>query len=104
MHLTFRKHKCRKKKNNSDNKGFKRLNTRLYEKKHMCTLHYQIMLNCFSMASGLGINLKKSHLLGVGVSNDMISHAAGFLGCGVLKLPFKYLGVTVGGSMSKVNA
>jgi hypothetical protein len=43
MHLTFRKHKCRKKKNNSDNKGFKRLNTRLYEKKHMCTLHYQIM-------------------------------------------------------------
>ncbi|GKG44726.1 hypothetical protein Tco_0486164, partial [Tanacetum coccineum] len=29
---------------------------------------------------------------------------AGFLGCGVLKTPFKYLGITVGGSMSKVNA
>nr|GFA35260.1 RNA-directed DNA polymerase, eukaryota [Tanacetum cinerariifolium] len=50
------------------------------------------------------INLKKSHLLGVGVSNDLISHAAGLLGCGVLKPPFKYLGIIVGGSMSKVNA
>nr|GFA61743.1 RNA-directed DNA polymerase, eukaryota [Tanacetum cinerariifolium] len=62
------------------------------------------MLNCFSTASGLGINLKKSHLLGVGVSNDLISHAAGLLGCGVLKPPFKYLGIIVGGSMLKVNA
>nr|GEW18794.1 RNA-directed DNA polymerase, eukaryota [Tanacetum cinerariifolium] len=62
------------------------------------------MLNYFSMASGLGINLKKSHLFGVGVSNDLISHAAGLIGCGVLKPPFKYLGIIVGGSMSRVNA
>ncbi|GKC96040.1 RNA-directed DNA polymerase, eukaryota [Tanacetum coccineum] len=62
------------------------------------------MLKCFAMASGLGINLNKSHLLGVGVPNDTVSLAAGFLGCGVLKTPFKYLGITVGGSMSKVNA
>nr|GEU75146.1 RNA-directed DNA polymerase, eukaryota, reverse transcriptase zinc-binding domain protein [Tanacetum cinerariifolium] len=62
------------------------------------------MLNCFSMASGLGINLKKSHLLGVSVSDDLISHVAGLLGCRVLKPPFKYLGIIVGGSMSKVNA
>nr|GFB09744.1 RNA-directed DNA polymerase, eukaryota [Tanacetum cinerariifolium] len=48
--------------------------------------------------------IKKSHLLGVGVSNDLISHAVGLLGCGVLKPPFKYLGIIVGGSMSKVNA
>nr|GEU38082.1 RNA-directed DNA polymerase, eukaryota [Tanacetum cinerariifolium] len=48
------------------------------------------------------INLKKSHLLGVGVSNDLISHAAGLLGYEVLKPPFKYLGIIVGGEDRKI--
>ncbi|GJZ73395.1 RNA-directed DNA polymerase, eukaryota, partial [Tanacetum coccineum] len=61
-------------------------------------------LNCFSLASGLVINLKKSQILGVGVQDEFISDAATFLGCSILKTPFKYLGVSVGGNMSMVNA
>nr|GEZ12331.1 putative RNA-directed DNA polymerase, eukaryota, reverse transcriptase zinc-binding domain protein [Tanacetum cinerariifolium] len=62
------------------------------------------MLTCFSMASGLSINLQKSQLLGVGVHGDVVSDAVAFLGCSILKTPFKYLGVTVGGNMSKISA
>lgn len=61
------------------------------------------MLHCFSLASGLKINLQKSQLLGVGVASDILIDAAGSIGCSVMKAPFKYLGVLVGGNMSKIN-
>nr|GEV67311.1 RNA-directed DNA polymerase, eukaryota [Tanacetum cinerariifolium] len=51
------------------------------------------MLHCFSLASGLKINLQKSQLLGVGVTNDSVIAAAGSIGCSIIKTPFKYLGV-----------
>ncbi|GJS58306.1 RNA-directed DNA polymerase, eukaryota [Tanacetum coccineum] len=54
------------------------------------------ILHCFSLSSGLKINLKKSQLLGVGTSNDSITAAALKLRCSVMKTPFKYLGVMVG--------
>ncbi|GKA88918.1 RNA-directed DNA polymerase, eukaryota [Tanacetum coccineum] len=50
------------------------------------------------------INLKKSQLLGIGVHCATISNAASSIGCAVLKPPFKYLVVMVGGNMSRVNA
>ncbi|GJT17785.1 RNA-directed DNA polymerase, eukaryota, reverse transcriptase zinc-binding domain protein [Tanacetum coccineum] len=62
------------------------------------------VLHCFFLSSGLKINVKKSHLLGVGVPNDNITSAAMNLGCSVMKTPFKYLGVMVGGDMSKIKA
>ncbi|GJX57117.1 RNA-directed DNA polymerase, eukaryota [Tanacetum coccineum] len=62
------------------------------------------MLHCFSLSSGMVINLKKSQLLGIGVHCATISNAASSIGCAVLKPPFKYLGVMVGGNMSRVNA
>ncbi|GKB12941.1 RNA-directed DNA polymerase, eukaryota [Tanacetum coccineum] len=62
------------------------------------------VLHCFSLASGLKINVKKSHLLGVGVSNDATVAAATNLGCAIMKAPFKYLGVMVGGNMSRIDA
>ncbi|GJS62440.1 RNA-directed DNA polymerase, eukaryota [Tanacetum coccineum] len=62
------------------------------------------ILHCFSLLSGLKINLKKSHLLGVGTSNDTITAAALNLGCSVMKTPFKYLGVMVGGNSSTIKA
>ncbi|GJT61613.1 RNA-directed DNA polymerase, eukaryota [Tanacetum coccineum] len=46
---------------------------------------------------------KKSHLLGVGIPNDSIAIAASTLGCSVMKTPFKYLGVMVGGNMSNIK-
>ncbi|GKD37778.1 RNA-directed DNA polymerase, eukaryota [Tanacetum coccineum] len=62
------------------------------------------MLYCFSLASGLKINLQKSNLLGVGVTGSLVNEAAASIGCSVMKAPFKYLGVMVGGNMSKINA
>ncbi|GKD15265.1 RNA-directed DNA polymerase, eukaryota [Tanacetum coccineum] len=62
------------------------------------------VLHCFFLSSGLKINVKKSHLLGVGIPNANISSAAKNLGCSVMKTPFKYLGVLVGGNMSKIKA
>ncbi|GJY97028.1 RNA-directed DNA polymerase, eukaryota [Tanacetum coccineum] len=55
------------------------------------------MLHCFSLSSGLKINLKKSQLLGVGVASDLLTEAVVNIGCSVMKTPFKYLGVMVGG-------
>nr|GEY51299.1 RNA-directed DNA polymerase, eukaryota, reverse transcriptase zinc-binding domain protein [Tanacetum cinerariifolium] len=44
------------------------------------------------------------YLLGVGVSNDATVAAATNLDCAIMKAPFKYLGVMVGGNMSRIDA
>ncbi|GKA06528.1 RNA-directed DNA polymerase, eukaryota [Tanacetum coccineum] len=62
------------------------------------------VLHCFSLTSGLKINVHKSQLLGVGVPPDIIEAAAHSLGCSVMKTPFKYLGVPVGGNMHSIKA
>nr|GEW03647.1 hypothetical protein [Tanacetum cinerariifolium] len=48
--------------------------------------------------------LLKSHLLGVGIPASCVHEAATSLGCSVMKAPFKYLGIMVGGNMSLVKA
>ncbi|GJW17983.1 hypothetical protein Tco_0025419 [Tanacetum coccineum] len=55
------------------------------------------ILHCFSLLSGLSINLKKSNLLGVRVRSEYVKDAAVNLGCLTMKTPFKYLGVMVVG-------
>nr|GFA78975.1 RNA-directed DNA polymerase, eukaryota [Tanacetum cinerariifolium] len=62
------------------------------------------ILKCFSLLSGLSINLNKSHLLGVGVPDNLLTTTALFFGCSVMIYPFKYLGVKVGDNMSLVKA
>nr|GEX38290.1 putative RNA-directed DNA polymerase, eukaryota, reverse transcriptase zinc-binding domain protein [Tanacetum cinerariifolium] len=62
------------------------------------------MLRCFSLMSGLSINLKKSHLLGVGITASCLHEATTSLGCSVMKALFKYLGIMVGGNLSLVKA
>ncbi|GKE60295.1 hypothetical protein Tco_1510662, partial [Tanacetum coccineum] len=52
----------------------------------------------------LSINVSKSKLLGVVVSEDRVVQAANRIGCGVLKAPFAYLGSKVGGNMSRVKS
>ncbi|GJZ99921.1 RNA-directed DNA polymerase, eukaryota [Tanacetum coccineum] len=61
-------------------------------------------LRCFSLLSGLSINIKKSHLLGVGIPASYVNEAASSIGCSVMKALFKYLGVMVGGNASLVKA
>nr|GEV78470.1 RNA-directed DNA polymerase, eukaryota [Tanacetum cinerariifolium] len=58
----------------------------------------------FSLLSGLSINLIKSNLLGVGVCSEVVKAAAVNLRCLVMKTPFKYLGVLVGGNCATSQA
>ena len=62
------------------------------------------MLKCFYLASGLKINLQKSHILGAGVSDEDIRYGAFLIGCDIMHTPFKYLGVLVGTPMSRTSA
>nr|GFA35201.1 RNA-directed DNA polymerase, eukaryota [Tanacetum cinerariifolium] len=50
------------------------------------------------------INLKKSHILGLGIRGSTVSEAASSLGCSVMKTPFNYVGIMVGGNMSLVKS
>nr|GEX72077.1 RNA-directed DNA polymerase, eukaryota [Tanacetum cinerariifolium] len=51
----------------------------------------------------MSINIHKSHLLGIEVSDVSVSEAANQIGCSVMKAPFRYLGIMVGGNMSLVK-
>nr|GEX32519.1 RNA-directed DNA polymerase, eukaryota [Tanacetum cinerariifolium] len=62
------------------------------------------ILRCFSLISCMLINIHKSHILGVGIPDNTVSEAASLLGCAILKTPFKYLGIMVGGNMSLTKA
>nr|GEY11908.1 RNA-directed DNA polymerase, eukaryota [Tanacetum cinerariifolium] len=53
------------------------------------------------MGFGLKINVDKSNVLGVGVSPKEVAQMASIIGCEVSKFLFKYLGVPVGGNMSR---
>nr|GEV04882.1 caffeoylshikimate esterase-like [Tanacetum cinerariifolium] len=62
------------------------------------------ILNYFHLASGLCINVNKSHVLGVGVPLDIVRQGVLRIGCEVMQTLFKYLGVMVGDHMSRYLA
>lgn len=62
------------------------------------------VLNCFFLASGLKINMHKSKLMGSGVSSEEVESAARIVGCSTFTSPFNYLGVKVGGVMSRIKS
>ncbi|GJV93914.1 RNA-directed DNA polymerase, eukaryota [Tanacetum coccineum] len=48
-----------------------------------------------AVEAGSRINLKKSHILGLGIRGSIVSEAAASLGCSVMKTPFNYLGIMI---------
>ncbi|GJZ27211.1 hypothetical protein Tco_0571464 [Tanacetum coccineum] len=62
------------------------------------------ILHCFSLLSGLSINLKKSHLLRVGIRSEDVNAAALYFGCSTMKTPLILRGVMVGGNSSTLQA
>nr|GEY15330.1 RNA-directed DNA polymerase, eukaryota [Tanacetum cinerariifolium] len=62
------------------------------------------VLHCFSLASGLKINVHISQLLGVGIPFSISTAADSVLGCSVMTTPFKYLGVMVGGRLTLLKS
>lgn len=60
------------------------------------------VLRCFQLASGFKVNLAKSSVVGIGVINSEVSRMARVLNCKEGSLSLKYLGVPVGGKMTRV--
>ncbi|GJU32048.1 putative RNA-directed DNA polymerase, eukaryota, reverse transcriptase zinc-binding domain protein [Tanacetum coccineum] len=56
-------------------------------------------LNTFHRASGLKINIAKSNVFGIGVSEDNLQSMAHLTGCLAGTFPFSYLGLPIGKSM-----
>ncbi|GJS17970.1 RNA-directed DNA polymerase, eukaryota, reverse transcriptase zinc-binding domain protein [Tanacetum coccineum] len=56
------------------------------------------------LVNGLKSNLQKSKLLGIGVNSNEVERAASTVGCSMFTSPFKYLGVKVGGNMSRIDS
>ncbi|GKC31773.1 RNA-directed DNA polymerase, eukaryota [Tanacetum coccineum] len=61
-------------------------------------------LSCFSLLSGMSINILKSHLLGFGILENCVVEAAKSIGCSTMRTPFRYLGILVGDNMSSKKA
>jgi len=59
------------------------------------------MLSCFELASILKVNFLKNNTGGVGVDHYVIFRFADILKCKVMKTPFKYLGMLVGGAIGR---
>nr|GEX68489.1 RNA-directed DNA polymerase, eukaryota, reverse transcriptase zinc-binding domain protein [Tanacetum cinerariifolium] len=57
------------------------------------------ILQCFSLLSGLTINIKKSHLFGVGLSDDRVAAAASHLGGGTKSAQLDLLEKSIEGTV-----
>ncbi|KAJ9555174.1 hypothetical protein OSB04_009788 [Centaurea solstitialis] len=57
------------------------------------------ILNCFHLVSGLKVNFSKSKVFGIGVQDNAIGNVASLLKCAHAKLPFNYMGITIGANM-----
>ncbi|KAJ0668540.1 putative RNA-directed DNA polymerase [Helianthus annuus] len=66
-------------------------------------LNLNRILRCFYLCSGLKVNLNKSSLYGVGVVEEEVELMAKKLGCKEGKLPFGYLGLTIGANMKRAK-
>ncbi|GJT54284.1 hypothetical protein Tco_0989338 [Tanacetum coccineum] len=62
------------------------------------------VLNVFYLASGVRINIPKSNLYGIGVSNDEISFLASRTGCVACSFPFTHLGLPIGANMNLTSS
>ncbi|GJW09594.1 putative RNA-directed DNA polymerase, eukaryota, reverse transcriptase zinc-binding domain protein [Tanacetum coccineum] len=58
------------------------------------------VLQVFYLASGLKINIHKSNVYGVGVSDNEVYSMATDIGCSLGSFPFTYLGLPVGANMN----
>ncbi|XP_057249213.1 uncharacterized protein LOC130590681 [Beta vulgaris subsp. vulgaris] len=69
-----------------------------------CLHNVRKVLILFQLASGLQINFHKSELLGVNVNESEMQELAHLLGCKVGSFPLIYLGLPIGGNMSRMAA
>ncbi|GJV24132.1 hypothetical protein Tco_1376827 [Tanacetum coccineum] len=58
----------------------------------------------FHKASWLCMKLQKVNCFGIAVEDEKVSRAAMKMGCCTLKTPFSYLGIKVGGMMTRITS
>ena len=54
--------------------------------------------------SGLKVNFQKSLLVGVNIADSWLNEAASLLNCKVGKVPFMYLGLSIGGDPRRLHS
>ncbi|GKE61917.1 RNA-directed DNA polymerase, eukaryota, partial [Tanacetum coccineum] len=70
-----------------------------WDKQNVATLVN--VLKCFFLALGLKINLHKSKLMGIGIPHEEVLSATESIVCSTFDVPFNFLGVKVGGLISR---
>lgn len=60
------------------------------------------VLSLFAAMSGLKVNFHKSLLVGINIADSWLNEAASILHCKVGKVPFLYLGLSIGGDPRKL--
>jgi len=65
-------------------------------------LAIKTMLRCFEITSGLKVNFHKSQVGAIGVYDEDMVVFFNCLNCKIMELPFKYLGLTIGGNPRSV--
>ncbi|GKF83911.1 RNA-directed DNA polymerase, eukaryota, partial [Tanacetum coccineum] len=73
-----------------------------WDKQNVATLVN--VLKCFFLASGRKINLYKSKLMGIGIPHEYVLSAVESIGCSTFAPSFNFLGVKVGGLMSRSSS
>ncbi|GKC83489.1 RNA-directed DNA polymerase, eukaryota, reverse transcriptase zinc-binding domain protein [Tanacetum coccineum] len=61
------------------------------------------ILRCFFLVSGLKINVNKSKISGICISDEDILVKVNVIGYGAANIPFKYLGVPIGYNMARCS-
>jgi len=62
----------------------------------------KVILRCYELASGMKINFHKSKLAVINIERNTYDCYARTLNCTQISIPFKYLGMMVGGNPRKV--
>ena len=57
----------------------------------------------FADMSGLKVNFHKSLLVGINIGDSLLIEAASILNCKVGKIPFLYLGLSIGGDPRRLS-
>jgi hypothetical protein len=60
------------------------------------------VLTLFAEMSGLKVNFNKSMLVGINIADSWLYEAASILNCKVGKVPFVYLGLSIGGDPRRI--
>ena len=79
-------------------------NTIIFSPQNLNYLHnIKKTLILFQLSSGLKINFHKSEILGINISNNWLNVAAANLFCRVGSFPITYLGLPIGGIVSRLK-